>query len=661
MKPQITPHNHNILLTILFFCMLSCTSTFAQPNFTQYYDPVPSYDFNYPESYIIQRFYPSNQYNLDGTLIIESVETSGTHRSILIHLVDNSGVFTKAFTVFDNETGNFVPTCAAFNSYVGEYCIAGIVEDPTTPAINKSWFLFLDPDLNIISIQVTGIQLTGTSPYDNLYVSDICTIESPYAVGQGYGDFVFVGVCGNNSDPIPMASTTATQTMVVGALTSAGPVAYRPFDFGSAAVNNAFFPSRIIETPDPTEGGFVITGTSPKDLTGTVVVGSIFFLRLDYGLANFPNASNPTLYPELLVYESDLSTNVGDLSAGDLFWDENEHEIWFAGVSSGGTLADNAFIYQKLRIVPGGGLQVYPTLATTSSAGSAHAFGFMTLVDNAFPKIAKISQSLTTSVASIVSNYFESSTYSVSLNSLSYPMLNQIDYSAAALDDFENTQQLLITTYPRPGGNIGFNNYLSYLSYNNNFYPSHTAHQYPLNVFTTEDYAMGQTVFNLANPALYENMVLNKTDNYIDIDCYKSERPLDADFIVPDDISNTFTSPGDYVFTPDDNTLNNDSEDIDDIPSYYCDVWNLYFKPNSINTTQNNSYLQSYENNKLVIKFSSDAKSYNLFNAFGSRIITGNTSNSSVQIDMSNYANGMYFIEFRNEKLERIYTSKFIK
>ncbi|MBK7762961.1 MAG: hypothetical protein IPI46_06260 [Bacteroidetes bacterium] len=96
----------------------------------------------------------------------------------------------------------------------------------------------------------------------------------------------------------------------------------------------------------------MITGTRKKRLAGP-------FLRLDYGLANFPNASNPTLYPELLVYESDLTTAVGDLSAGDLFWDVNEHEIWFAGVSSGGTQADNAFIYQKLRIVPGGGLQVF--------------------------------------------------------------------------------------------------------------------------------------------------------------------------------------------------------------------------------------------------------------------------------------------------------------
>ncbi|MBK7762960.1 MAG: hypothetical protein IPI46_06255 [Bacteroidetes bacterium] len=177
-------------------------------------------------------------------------------------------------------------------------------------------------------------------------------------------------------------------------------------------------------------------------------------------------------------------------------------------------------------------------------------------------------------------------------------MLNQIDYSAAALDDFVNLQVPLITTYPRPAGNIGFNNYLPYLSYNNNFYPSHTAHQYPLNVFTTEDYAMGQTVFNLANPALYENMVLNKTDNYIDIDCYKSEKPLVANFIEPVDISSTFTSPGDYAFTPDDNTLSNDSDDIDDIPSYFCDIWNLYFKPNNVtaNSRKNTAYSQKYEN-----------------------------------------------------------------
>jgi hypothetical protein len=91
---------------------------------TALFHPASGSVFDYPESYIIQRFYPSTNYNFEGTIIAHTVQTSNNH-AIQISLVNDLHQFQKGFTIFDgNLAGEYVPTCAAYNSITSEYCIA---------------------------------------------------------------------------------------------------------------------------------------------------------------------------------------------------------------------------------------------------------------------------------------------------------------------------------------------------------------------------------------------------------------------------------------------------------------------------------------------------------------------------------------------------------
>ncbi|MBK7762959.1 MAG: T9SS type A sorting domain-containing protein [Bacteroidetes bacterium] len=63
----------------------------------------------------------------------------------------------------------------------------------------------------------------------------------------------------------------------------------------------------------------------------------------------------------------------------------------------------------------------------------------------------------------------------------------------------------------------------------------------------------------------------------------------------------------------------------------------------------------------MSVKFTSNATNFNVYNALGGKIKTGNLMNGFHQIDMTNYADGLYLIELRDAKNQQVYASKFIK
>ena len=257
-----------IKLLLLTICIVSSHSNlFSQYN-TILYKPISGYDFDHKEAYIIQKFIPTPDNNFDGTIMVQTV-TSSTNHPIQITLVDDKGIFINGFIIFDGILqGDYVPTCAAYNSVTKEYCIAGIVNNFLVTPDLGSWFLFLDDDLNVISGYNCGLDLTGLGigPTMNMFVTDITSMEG--ISSTGLGDFAYVGVGGNTGDPTPTPSTTSQKQMCVGYTSTSGMGPGFSYDLTDPThalptyqENNQYFPTRIIELPlGSSDGGFMICG-----------------------------------------------------------------------------------------------------------------------------------------------------------------------------------------------------------------------------------------------------------------------------------------------------------------------------------------------------------------------------------------------------------------
>ncbi len=314
----------NKLFAILICLIFSNNALFCQ-YFTRLYKPVAGYDFDNHESYILQKFTPSSNYTFDGTIMVQTV-TTATNEAIQITLVDEKGVFQKAFTIFEGTNlGDYVPTCAAYNSSIHEYCIAGIHNSITSPTGDmEGWFLFLDVDLNVINGYTSGLDLSaaGIGPSANMFVTDVTSMEG--IAPAGLGDFAYVGVGGNAGDPTPVSvATTVQKQMCIGYASSAGIGSGVTYDLTDPALllapneeNNMYFPSRIVELPiGGTYGGFMVCGVGAIDQSTSFPSHTTFFLRTDYQFgtpATTPN-NNIELYSSANTHEK--------LYASDLYYD----------------------------------------------------------------------------------------------------------------------------------------------------------------------------------------------------------------------------------------------------------------------------------------------------------------------------------------------------
>ncbi len=647
MKPQIILSarvrqftlNLSKLLTIIVCFILLYTESNAQ-SYSKFYNPA-NIDMEFPnhEAYVIQYFRPTTTYPNGATIKVQSVyNVSSVDDPIQITLVDQDGQTLYAFFVFEGLDGTFTPTCAAYNSITMQYCIAGINEGNTTltNTQNASWFLFLDADLNVIDAQMCGVDLSPTTgPNMNLYVSDITSVEGTASLGLG--DFAYVGVAGTAMDPSPTNNTTSTlKEMYIGyaSVGAMGPT--RAFDFGIAA-NDAYFPSRWIEIPmSGGNGGFMISGIGTINSGG---YGSLFFSRTDYSL-NFSGTTD--------MYTS-LTLNIG-LSSGDLFFDKLTDKIWFAGTGLGSLdIGGTCLIFNKIVDLNLPGVTLYAGTASNSIGNPA--FGRMILFDIGIPKIAKIMLTQDATIGAIASNFYENNFYAN--NTKTFPMLSKIDFDDTPLDDFAipGTQPIDIYTYTRIYGNNGLGN-LPYLSYNNNWYPSHNAHFMPAN---NESYILGGTTFApFIPPTGSEYLVLNRTENYFENDCdFKQEFNV-VDYIEYSVYSLTPVNGTDALltYTP--------SQAITPINVTYNDcIDNIAFKGNILIDTDPLSVMIKQSN--LIIKSSSEAKFYKLYNANGSLVLKGYIYEGSAMSNIEFVSNGMYFIEVLDSHNNRISTEKFIK
>lgn len=605
--------------------------------YSKFYYTYLSYEFEFPESYITQKFYAHSPYD-DGTIIVQRVENGSGDDPIQITLVDYNGNVQKAFHVFHDDDGSYTPTCAAYNATTGQYCIAGINEESgVAGSPTMSWFLFLDDDLNFLDAQRIGVDLSSVtgSTYKNLFVTDITSVEGSSAFGNG--DFVYVGMAGNSLDPTPGVGTE--KEMYLGYISYSSPsISFgltRAVETSGAGINwnfnNNIFPSRIIEAPlNPTDGGFVIAGTAEG--------GAIFFSRLDYNLAD-----NGTLD----VYTPNNINAVGNIYAGDLYFDPIEEEVWFAGSAFGGDYTLS--IYQKIIDLNNTGILLYSDATVGSAVPSADWFVRMGWVDDPyFLKIAKIMPTNDVRVAAIAANMYESPYYT-SPNTYTYPSVHKIPYDNASLFGFTSlsTPWIDYYAYPRLAGNTGLTNYLSYLEYNNLYYPAHTAHHFPLNVFTNESYVLGQTTYDPTNSSLPERIALNRTDYYFENECNLAEEQFTPGNFQTTISTYTPATSSDVIVGPD--VLNYNT--TISVVANDC-IADLAFKNTASSSQSKNTAILSPST--LTIRSDIQSASFILYNGVGERIMEGRLKTGYVERNFSNYADGLYFLELRDSTNNRI-------
>jgi hypothetical protein len=641
-----------------FFLAFICLIQFVQAagQYTNFYYPVSPYtDFDKPESYVVQKFTPTINNPFDGTVMIQRVyDPNNTDDAIQITLVDQNGQFVRGFFIFEGLAGTFTPTCVAYNGSLTSptYCVAGINEgNATLPnTSNASWFLFLDGDLNVINAYMCGVDLTGSTPYcgpeKNLYVSDITSVEGTSNFGNG--DFAFIGVAGNASDPSPTSNSTTTEhEMYVGYASSTGMGLTRAFDFGNQ-YNDAYFPSRIIEIPlNSTDGGFIITGTGPVDVP-TGGWGSLFFTRTDY---NLQNSGTTDMYTHVITTYPDAIS----LFPGDLFFDKNYNEVWFAGSTIGINDGGTSLIFNKIWNLNVAGVDLFDNTAVTSG-GMAPSFGKMGLFTTGIPKIAKIMPTGAANVAAIASNFYETSYYAN--NTTTFPMLNKIDFGNSPMDDFVAQQATDLFTYTRMYGNIGVGNELPYLQYNKKWYPSHNAHEMPIGNFPNESYVLGQSTLDpIYSPGGPEYIVLNRTDFFYTNPCDFVHEDLNPSYLDASVFSLSAGWGNDQLNSYQPSTAITDIStlDINECAS------NPFKLSDNLNKKLNLSVEGRISNNEMTIETKNENCSFKLYNMLGELILKGSIDNNLCKKDVSNISDGIYFLEVFSSNLDRIRTIKFQK
>jgi hypothetical protein len=631
----------------LIVCFLLFALSLHSQDYTKYYYPYSTYGYDDPASYVIQKFMPSTNYHFYGTIMIQRVNDPNTgYNPIQITLVDDAGVVQHALHVFKHDDGSYTPTCAAYNSVTHEYCIAGINEKSgITNSPKMSWFVILDDDLNVLDAKKIGVSLTTITGDNNFFVTDITSMEGPYASTNG---FAYVGVVGNTSDPSPTSSTGTFKTMYAGLLSYNGSIpsivfsSGRAFDFdnGGTPINNyQFFPSRIIEIPlNNPDNGFMITGSGPRQ--------SIFFTRTDYHLND--NGS------------TELYEFTDPLYAGDLYFDPVQSEVWFAGSTYHNDIP--SFIYQKIINLSSTGIGLYYNNFIGSTLPSDDCFDRWSFVnDNTtnFAKIAKIMPSNVSYEAVIAANTYESSYYYYSDYSQTYPSLNRLSYLNYDLTHFNGVGQYPdLYTYPRWIGNVGVSNYLPYLSYTELFYPAHTAHHLPYTVFSDETYILGSSAYDYSTGIPPERIALNRTQAFAINFCNYDDQALDPDYIKtihnsvsPSSLLNTILQP---VQLHDDGDITITSNDCLD----------NYFKTSGIPSSQsafNYKYAINIDNESFVIKSTVLDGNWKLYDMMGALVIKGSLQNGYARDNISSLASGMYFVEVLSNDYKRVGVKRIIK
>jgi hypothetical protein len=609
--------------------------------FTKWYDNNIAGPFDYPESYIIERFRPTSNYNFDGTIMVKSYLNPYTHRPVEITLTDDNGVVIKSRTCFDNSVWpvplhEYVPVSAAYNPITKHYAIIGTKKTSYAVGLTyDSWFIFLDEDLNLINTEFINCSVPGISP-SGLILTDICSIQNG-PLSATNGGFAYTGLNTNFLNPSPNVNTTLDKHLV------AGQCYYDPssndyifpttgfnyFDWGVPEFNNAIFPSRMIEIPlSGNNGGFIITGTGPNDINANAV-GSIFFARLDYNL----DMSAAEFYPP-------LNPAFGEkIHAGDLYFDPVQEEVWFAGTNEMEN-GNRALLYQKLVNLNNPGIQIYPNLnGSTILAGPYNFYQMNLFTDNGKLKVCKIMPSNDPEKGVIGATFFENNRYTSWNNTTTYPFLTYVLFSDAELNNiFFQNQTDFAYTYPRLMGNIGIGNFFPFLDFQHLHYPSHTMHEMPLSSFPDESYMMGSTLKHAYAPTNYNEMnVLIRTENYHQNDCINIEEPIIRTNFVADNFSlapSTIFAPTIMHFPVD--YLTNDFP----IESNDCATQGQGFKQNVSDIS--NNIIPIGQPFKIPEEFIING--YFIFNSSGQRIFESTANNSFIP-DVSSWPKGIYFIK----------------
>jgi len=420
----------------LFSVCFSSSDAYSQW-FTKWYDNSVAGPFDYPESYIIERFRPTSSYNFDGTIMVKSYLNPYTHRPVEITLTDADGNVVKSRTCFDNSSWpfplqEFVPVSSSYNPITKHYAIIGVKRTSYASGLTyESWFIFLDEDLNLITTEYVSCAVPGINPL-GLILTDICSIQSG-PLSPTNGGFAYTGIATNSLNPTPNVNTTIDKHLV------AGQCYYDPaandyifptngfnyFDWNVPEFDNAIFPSRMIEIPlSGNNGGFIITGTGPNDINANAV-GSVFFARLDYNLDMSAAEFFPPLFPAF-----------GErIHAGDLYFDPVQEEVWFAGTNEMED-GNRAIIYQKLVNLNNPGIQIYSNLNGSTPLAYPFNFGQMNLfTDNGRLKICKIMPSSDPVKGIIGASFFENNRYVSWNNTSTYPFLTYALFSDVELDN----------------------------------------------------------------------------------------------------------------------------------------------------------------------------------------------------------------------------------
>ena len=527
MKPQKILHQTvkftppQILLLIFLMCNTVAQFCGAQDYSMLYYHD-PARQFIYTDAVVTEKFYPSNAFSFDGTIIFQPLEDNSDNR-LQVTLTDNSGavVNTRTYELPGNE--DMIPNAAAYNSDSKLYIVSGVCRSFSNFNIKSSWYMLLDQDLNFIACKQFAIQSAfpfSTPPPSagdqSTFVTDVCPVLFENGV-----DFAFTGVVLNNSSDPDIGVANPADRMVFIAKLDASTVQisdWREYYISINAMNATryTYPSRITEIGSANNSypGYVIGGTTMLTIGGSGAPA--FYMRTDNAL---------TTVELRHIEDNSPGLNYGVFAVGDLFYDNNVQEVYIAGtITFDNTTNEGLYFFDKLDNVTAG-INTDSYISTWGNAVGAFRLPLQDL--NGYPKVGRISNAGTQNYSVITAVIYENFPGPWA-TTLKIPHVMRVDYADAALASWTGAgQNSQIDLYPRQiYGNIPLAYYNAH-NYSSPWYPNHTSQQH---YETSDMYALaGLSDDPASNPGDY--LCMNMTHLISDNTCNQFQQNATKELI----------------------------------------------------------------------------------------------------------------------------------
>ncbi|MFZ4752739.1 MAG: T9SS type A sorting domain-containing protein [Chitinophagaceae bacterium] len=595
--------------------------------------------FDLDGSYVLEKFFPTNQYPFEGTVMFQPIRHTNAPGSVKLQLslLDQDGVVVVSRTIgLPLALGNrdMVPISSASNSYINPntgqterfYIVTGVTRSITAQQLTRydTWYLILDQNVAnfyLGTYRTISSVLSGATP-TSTFTTDVCAVETKNGIAFALTGMYLAG--GNNPDPV--GSSATPRTMFIAEINENGVVVndqeYQTWDFSNSLQVDNLFVNRIIELPSnlAPNDGYVIGGSMRGN---TLAPLAFFYLRVDNGLTNLS-----------FSIKEDINS-LSYLAIGDLLYDANNDEVRIIGTSTNLDANSHAYFADKMVNVSSPGINLY----SDSWNGVPDIMGIFSLPPSdleGYPKIGSLNPEYDTR-NTVTGSLREGGTFN---GTLFTPVLFDVRYDDVSLDNWTTNQAPDIFTYYRIFGSNPGTNYYNALNYNQPWFPDHCSHLYD---YTTQQYLLGGLTHdpNLIFPDDYP--VLNLTDNQYFNECMFEPKAFTPMLTQLTPIGNISIFDFDPAFSATNfhqwiyYTWFNDNVEVD------C-ITQQNFKSNlvSVSTelyTLGTSGLYEIGNKETIIS------KIEILNIHGQTLLCSSPKDAKVKIDISSYPKGLYFLK----------------